>query len=76
MTTTLSAKGQIVIPSDLRAKLGLEAGDDMLVLCSDDQDILLRPIRKKTKKSFVDLFQKLNGFQFERHDEPVRKITL
>ncbi len=76
MTTTLSAKGQIVIPRDVRDLLGLKTGDDLIVLCSSDADILLRPIRKQKKQGLVNAFQKMKGFQFERLVEPARNIQL
>ena len=47
MTTTLSQKGQVVIPQEVRNKLGLRPGDDFIVLYSETGDILLRPIRQK-----------------------------
>jgi len=51
MTTTLSARGQIVIPSDVRRKLGLKEGDDFVVICSADREILLRPPSAKKSPS-------------------------
>ena len=45
----ISPKGQIVIPKNVREKLGLQTGEKLLVL-SRDGDILLR----KTKKITID----------------------
>jgi len=45
----ISPKGQIVIPKNVREKLGLQTGEKLLVL-SRDGDILLR----KTKKTTID----------------------
>lgn len=53
MTTILSNKGQIVIPSDLRKKLGLEAGDDFEIF-SDDEDIVLRRITKRPNEGLFE----------------------
>jgi AbrB family looped-hinge helix DNA binding protein len=75
VTTTLSAKGQIVIPRDLRSRLNLKAGDDFIVLSSASGDIMLRPIRGQ-RKSLVELVEKLRGLDLQRHDEPVRNIAL
>ncbi|MDD2870455.1 MAG: AbrB/MazE/SpoVT family DNA-binding domain-containing protein [Candidatus Gracilibacteria bacterium] len=36
-TTSIGARGQIVIPKEVRDKLGLEAGDNMVVLMKDDK---------------------------------------
>jgi antitoxin PrlF len=45
----LSSKGQIVIPREIRKKLGLKSGEKLLVLTCDG-DILLR----KTKEVSLD----------------------
>ena len=39
-TTKLSAKGQIVIPVDVRNKLQLETGNKLFVMASEDAIIL------------------------------------
>jgi len=41
--TTLSSKGQIVIPVELREKLGIEAGTRMAVRIEQDH-LILEPI--------------------------------
>ncbi len=38
-TTTLSSKGQVVIPEEIRARLGLEAGTQFVVLA--DRDVVI-----------------------------------
>jgi AbrB family looped-hinge helix DNA binding protein len=45
----VSSKGQIVIPREVRKKIGVKGGEKLLVL-THDGDILLR----KTKKSSLD----------------------
>jgi AbrB family looped-hinge helix DNA binding protein len=53
----VSSKGQIVIPSEVRRKLGVKGGEKLLVLTRDG-DILLR----KTKEPSVeDIATKLNN---------------
>lgn len=39
-TTRLSSKGQIVIPEEVRARLGLKAGDEFVVVGEDDVIVL------------------------------------
>jgi AbrB family looped-hinge helix DNA binding protein len=41
-TTRLSAKGQVVIPEAIRARLGLEPGTGFLVMAEDDVVVLER----------------------------------
>jgi len=58
-TTKLSSKGQVVIPEDIREKLGLKTGDQFVVLGQGDAVILkiisppplseFRPLLKKAK---------------------------
>ncbi len=45
MQATLTSKGQMTLPVAVRARLGLEAGDHLLVTVQDDDDtiILKRP---------------------------------
>lgn len=42
MQTTLTSKGQMTLPSAVRARLGLEAGDRLLVTVVDDDTIVLK----------------------------------
>ena len=75
MTTTLSAKGQVVIPRDIRVKWGLRQGHDFTVLCSSTGEILLRPVRRRGKGLLKSL-RALRGLELRRADEPVRHIAL
>ena len=79
MTTTLSQKGQVVIPQEVRNKLRLRPGDDFIVLYSETGDILLRPIRRKNGKGLIEGLRALCGLKLEERtprDEPVRDIGL
>lgn len=42
MQTTLTSKGQMTLPGAVRARLGLEAGDRLLVIVQDDDTIILK----------------------------------
>ena len=75
MTTTLSAKGQVVIPLNIRAKWGLKQGHDFIVLCSSTGEILLRPV-KRPRKSWVKALRGMRGLKVERIDEPFRNVDL
>ena len=61
--TKVSAKGQVVIPKDLRERLNLKEGDTLLVYSTDSMlvirkvtkqetilSIIAEPVRKKIKK--------------------------
>lgn len=54
--TSLSSKGQVVIPSDIREKLGISSGANMLVL-TDGTNVLLKPIRMPKLQSFNRLIK-------------------
>ncbi len=75
MTTTLSAKGQVVIPRDIRVKWGLRQGHDFVVLCSSTGEILLRPVRRPGK-SWIKSLRGLRGLDLKRADEPIRRVDL
>ena len=55
-TTKLSSKGQVVIPKRLREKLGLEAGDHLVVTLEGDRLILrkltLEDILKESERNY------------------------
>ena len=53
-TTKLSSKGQVVIPENIRKKLGLEAGVQFVVL--GDKDVV---ILKKISPPSIDEFDNL-----------------
>ncbi|RKX82668.1 MAG: hypothetical protein DRP57_09445 [Spirochaetes bacterium] len=52
--TSLSTKGQIVIPQGIREKLGLESGAKLIVIQEGDS-ILLKPIKFPKKEQFKKL---------------------
>ena len=77
MTTTLSARGQIVIPSEVRKELGLREGDDFMVLTSRDGDIMLRPYRRGRRKNLLEALKAFKGLEIPpRSKELVRPIKL
>lgn len=41
MQTTLTSKGQMTLPNAVRTRLGLDAGDQLLVTIQDDNTIML-----------------------------------
>jgi AbrB family looped-hinge helix DNA binding protein len=50
-TTHLSSKGQIVIPEEIRRRLGLEVGDQFVVVGQDDV-VILKTIKRPAMRDF------------------------
>jgi len=54
-TTTLSSKGQLVVPLELRQKLGFVAGDQIVCEIQEDKLVLFSPSKRKAiKKQGLD----------------------
>lgn len=53
-TTKLSSRGQIVIPEDVRDKVGLHTGDQFVVVADKDV-VILKVIKKPSTKEFASL---------------------
>ncbi|MEM1296781.1 MAG: AbrB/MazE/SpoVT family DNA-binding domain-containing protein [Verrucomicrobiota bacterium] len=54
ISTTLSTKGQIVIPLDLRRKLGLGAGDKLLCAIEGGKIVLTLEPRESATRRIAD----------------------
>jgi len=59
-TTRLSSKGQVVIPEDVRDRLGLKPGDQFVVVGEGDV-VILKTISPPAMKEFDGLVSKARG---------------
>ncbi len=56
-TTKMSSKGQVVIPEDIRIKLGLTTGAQFIVLGEDDI-VIMKTINSPSMRDFDTLIRK------------------
>ena len=56
-TTRMSSKGQVVIPEEIRTRLGLEAGVQFVVVGEGDA-VILKVIAPPSRKEFTNLMSK------------------
>jgi len=74
VTTTISSKGQVVIPRPVRERHNIRPGDDFILLELSNGDILLRHVRRP-RKSLVWHLQRMRGLKLERRREHVREVA-
>lgn len=55
-TTKMSSKGQVVIPEEIRKRLGLKTGDKFLVM-SDKDVVILKTLSNPSMNEFDDLIK-------------------
>jgi AbrB family looped-hinge helix DNA binding protein len=74
VTTTISSKGQVVIPRPVRERQKIHPGDDFVLFELSNGDILLRRVRMP-KKSLAWHMRRLQGVKIEHNRETVREIN-
>ena len=52
---TITTKGQLTIPKDIRDSLKLNTGDKVEIFVSDKREAIIRPISKKVEEIFCKL---------------------
>jgi len=75
-----SAKGQVVIPAEMRAKLGIKPGDKVLVTCVDEKWVTIAPLPEdpidaacgflRDGPSLTELLLKEREYDRKREDAP------
>ena len=68
--TTMSAKGQVVIPKEVRDALGLRPGQTLDVVRTGG-GVLLTPEHKKSGRSTEEIFERLREIVPPYHGPPV-----
>ena len=53
-TTRMSSRGQVVIPEEVRRRLGLKAGSQFVVVAADDA-VVLKPVSEPDMSQFDSL---------------------
>ncbi len=59
-TTKMSSKGQVVIPEDIRKRLGLTTGSQFIVLGVGDV-VIMKTITSPSMRDFDNLIRKARG---------------
>ena len=59
--TSMSSRGQVVIPLDIREQLGLKEGEKFVVVGEDDT-VILKKITMSSFKNFDKLIQRTQQF--------------
>ncbi len=64
VATTITSKGQITIPKNIRAMLHLYSGDKVEFFVNDTNEVVLKPVTKKA----IDIFGSLSNY---KKDKPI-----
>ena len=57
--STLTSKGQITIPKELRESMSIDAGDKIEFIINEQNEVVIKPITKKA----IDVFGQLNKYK-------------
>jgi AbrB family looped-hinge helix DNA binding protein len=77
--TSVSSRGQVVIPNDIRKQMGLEEGTKLMVF-SDGVNLLMKPILPPSAASFKKLirdshrYAKEAGLKKSDVEESIQKV--
>jgi antitoxin PrlF len=77
--TSMTTKGQVVIPNEIRRELSVASGSKFVVL-SDGKNILLKPIQKPKMEQFKELQKRSQAIAksagFKKSDIPkqIKKV--
>jgi AbrB family looped-hinge helix DNA binding protein len=61
MSTTVTSKGQVTIPKQMRDYLGLQPGSKVDFSCTADGQVVIRPVAPARKRQAKSRFAALRG---------------
>ena len=70
-----STKGQVVIPGEIRKKLGLKAGQKLTVRLTEEGKIELTPVPLEPSAAFCGIYRKgksLTGILLREHRQEIK----
>ena len=71
---TMTTKGQVTIPKEVRESLGLHSGDKIEFVLNDDKEVLIRPVSKKVDEIYGKLRRAgRRALSTAEMDEAIRK---
>lgn len=73
-TATLTTKGQVTIPKEIRESLDLHTGDKIEIVIIKEKEAVIRPVKKTVEEVFCMLYKKgRKPSTIEEMDEAIRK---
>ena len=69
--TSMSSRGQVVIPQDIRQHMGLKEGEKFIVVGEDDT-VILKKLSMPSFKGFEKLMQKTQQFAKSKEITPAQ----
>lgn len=71
---TLTTKGQVTIPREIRESLKLHTGDKIEIIVTENREAIIRPISKKVDDIFCKLHRPgRKAVTIEEIDDAIRK---
>ena len=70
---TMTSKGQITVPKEVRVKLGLKAGDRVRFIVEDDGRVLLLPAKRDISELVGILPKPKRPLSIEEMDEAIHR---
>jgi len=60
--STVTTKGQVTIPKDIRESMAIDAGDKIEFIINAQNDVVIKPITKKA----IDVFGQLSQYKKDK----------